>query len=1199
MERDVGPLLRCVRMVPCRKLLVGQGPTLRVCVGALLLAALCLPAWGARKVAGVKPTFVAETGELRLLPDAAFRPGAWRMNNWKKVQKAEVSYPAEKTPTGAPCVRIAFLTKGGGHNIISPPLQQKGAWRQRRYGAISFWVKGDAGGLRIRFGASTKGVSYSWSVRLDSAKWRKVVLPIASAFTRKGRRRDLNDVSLLVFSSGEPATFLVGDFRMDAVAQEMLTETAPAVVVPLVPGAAVKLDGVLDEPAWAKAHKVKLIATGTGKPPKERTEVALFSDGKTLYVGARMADADTSKLFARQTMRDSQVWQDDCIEVFLDDNLDAYTYKHFILNSVGAVQDYTKRFDKVADTVIVDKKWDPKWAFANKVEPKVWTAEMAIPLDVIGVRPGAPFGLQIGRENHSGREYSALTRTRRFTNVRNFAIALIGRGAPLKGFSLASRSPGDMVLKAVAPRPGPAKLELFIADPYGKLDRRSISVTADKAGQLQAPLKLATPLEGAYRVVVGGRLGGDPLAPLGVSFSLVLPPEVNYGDIFLNPRPKQMTRLRSRFEFDAATPIVTPKNRTSRTARTARFLRDDVYDLMGLLMPIGRSGEGKAIRMALRGDGDFLSKADRAAAARLPAEGYLLKVDSEGVQLVGADEAGLYYGAVTFLQLFRAGLVKKQEPAVPGARIVDWPDRPMRFVVHWIRARYRSKEPRNDLKTLKNYVKRYVAGNKLNFWSPMMDSSFEYDRETRITVPGRFLKREDYEELARFAREHFITVVPALQSGGHSGHIYRAHRDLKEPGYDKDQMNVLNPKFYDVLFSCYEDILDANPGAKYFHIWHDEWWHHPTAAIKETFQGKPRWKIFRDDILKNHAFFKKRGIRMIMCCDMLLREHNGGYPFFVSKGLKDLPRDIVMHNWSMGSAPNGARELRAMGFTVLDICNAFRLTPPKDVPVVSGTGTVQYSHYMQTFWYGRDATIPRYVHAPFRAGDHAWNLERDCRLPLGEWRRRYLNTVNAYYNFSARRATGLRFKPVDLKASANVRSAEWFGEPKLAPEVARGTSTFGFIPFRVADAKAADVVAATPEKPEVAVPLGGRALKCLFFLQGTYLPGKDRAAFKKRSAQYLHGVPIGEIRIEYTDGPTQTVELRMGINTLETTPLPAARVMYGTRYTHDIRTPSGKQASLYVVEWSNPWRYRRVRRVVWKRYETEATPVLFGLTVGY
>jgi hypothetical protein len=72
----------------------------------------------------------------------------------------------------------------------------------------------------------------------------------------------------------------------------------------------------------------------------------------------------------------------------------------------------------------------------------------------------------------------------------------------------------------------------------------------------------------------------------------------------------------------------------------------------------------------------------------------------------------------------------------------------------------------------------------------------------------------------------------------------------------------------------------------------------------------------------------------------------------------------------------------------------------------------------------------------------------------------------------------------------------------------------------------------------------------------------------------------------------------MGVNTLDITPYPEARFLGQVRYTHDLRTGSGANASLYQIEWVNPWPARQVRAMAWKAYQTEAVPILFALTVG-
>jgi hypothetical protein len=63
-------------------------------------------------------------------------------------------------------------------------------------------------------------------------------------------------------------------------------------------------------------------------------------------------------------------------------------------------------------------------------------------------------------------------------------------------------------------------------------------------------------------------------------------------------------------------------------------------------------------------------------------------------------------------------------------------------------------------------------------------------------------------------------------------------------------------------------------------------------------------------------------------------------------------------------------------------------------------------------------------------------------------------------------------------------------------------------------------------------------------------------------------------------------------------PLPAARFMFDTRYTYDLKTVGGNDAAMYIIEWANEYKQRTVRRVVLRTYDTPAIPVIFGIT-GY
>ena len=114
------------------------------------------------------------------------------------------------------------------------------------------------------------------------------------------------------------------------------------------------------------------------------------------------------------------------------------------------------------------------------------------------------------------------------------------------------------------------------------------------------------------------------------------------------PSPRVVERSPGVFRFPSATGI-RPKTGSPGELAAARFL-------------IGRLHERTGLRPALAGAGLVLAEREG-----LPAEGFELRVDPEGVWLAGADPAGLRHGAEALAQLAAT------DRTVPAVRIRDAP----------------------------------------------------------------------------------------------------------------------------------------------------------------------------------------------------------------------------------------------------------------------------------------------------------------------------------------------------------------------------------------------------------------------------------------------------------------------------------------------------------------------------------------------
>ncbi len=1114
---------------------------------------------------------------LNLFPKAL----PWSVNNYKKIMQAKVTSPDGKTPSGSEAVRIAFSGKGGGCNVIAPNIPVGGAWRGSGYKALTMSVKGISGATNAQLVVyTTAGKKFSWRVNFVPGKWTEVTLLKANAYNRQGDKLEFNKLKGMYFTSYAAVDFAFGDMRLISSGSSMKITSESAMMLPVCK-IAPKIDGSLDDPVYKQARKIELITTSTGQTPKEKTTVYLLTADNKLYLGAKIYASDTSKLVADKKQHDAPVYQDDCIELFANDRLDEKSYRHIVVNSIGTLQDYQYRFDQTKESFIYDYAWNPDVTVKSKLEKNCWTIEFSVPMAQMGLAPGKPFTMQIGRENPRLKEYCAMTLTKRFTEVYNYALACFGNFTnKLSDLNIKYTPPGSLLINGKTSNATLAG-QIIVADSYAKVVTENFKSKIENDA-FSFPFAIKTPVSGNYSCVVNV----PQTIPERLQFTLRLPPEISYGDLYLNPLPKNMKKLEDTFSFDSSVQVVVDAKATKRTRKTARLLRADImHDLFGFNCPItDEPGSGKS----------FILKV-QPGFKKLPAEGYYLKISPDGVIITGADEAGLYYGVVTLRQIVRSTLIKKHQPVLPCLEITDWPDLKKRMIVNNLFGYRRLKSPRLYKHEIKRYIKEVVAGSKLNLYSLQLKFAVEFDKQSKIMKLEAKIPREDLAEIARYCKEHFVDFVPALQSGGHSQFMTMRYKGLQDPDYDQRQSDVTYPGYYKMLFSMYEDILDAVPDAKYFHILHDEWWQHPKKDHAYALKGIPRWKLYAEDIKKIHAFFKKRNIRILMYADMLLSNHNGGGVLQTAKALDELPKDIIMTNWSLRTCPDSSMFLYKKGFEVWDTVNQFRCVPEKDKQIISGYGTLAYLHNWQTFWYSRDKILPDYSHGPFRAGQYAWNLKSDKDLPIGEWRSRYFNNVKAMYFFPKRRTTNLDFRMLPLEKAANSETAKWFDAPKLAPALTPGKQTIGFIPFMIPKGK---VIAATGKQQEVSIPVNKAGLRGLIFLQTCYVPKGGLKFLKERSKEYQYGVPVGELRVEYNTGPSEIIPLRFGMNTLNYRPLPAARFMFDTRYTYDLKTVGGNDAAMYIIEWANEYKQRTVRRVVLRTYDTPAIPVIFGIT-GY
>ena len=194
--------------------------------------------------------------------------------------------------------------------------------------------------------------------------------------------------------------------RLAALALCLLAGAATAQpsleAVRLAPGEAVRIDGRLDEPAWARARPATgfvQLAPDLGAPASERTEARVLVSGSALVVGVTAYARDPETIVRRLARRD-ELPVSDVVFVEVGSPADGRTAFSFAVNAAGV------RADGVIanDVNDADLSWDPVWDAAaapfQDAAGAGYAVELRIPFSQLRYDADgtAPWQLQVQRD---------------------------------------------------------------------------------------------------------------------------------------------------------------------------------------------------------------------------------------------------------------------------------------------------------------------------------------------------------------------------------------------------------------------------------------------------------------------------------------------------------------------------------------------------------------------------------------------------------------------------------------------------------------------------------------------------------------------------------------------------------------------------------------------------------------------------------
>jgi hypothetical protein len=136
-----------------------------------------------------------------------------------------------------------------------------------------------------------------------------------------------------------------------------------------------------------------LLINGEGLATDQTYAYTLY-DTRNLYIAFICIESRMDLVNVVTFVRDGIVWEDDCVEVFMDTNHDHKTYYHIISN-IAAI-----RYDEI-DGMLRPWSWDGDWQVAIAKYNDRWTVEIAIPFSCMNINtpmPGEIWGFNLNRE---------------------------------------------------------------------------------------------------------------------------------------------------------------------------------------------------------------------------------------------------------------------------------------------------------------------------------------------------------------------------------------------------------------------------------------------------------------------------------------------------------------------------------------------------------------------------------------------------------------------------------------------------------------------------------------------------------------------------------------------------------------------------------------------------------------------------------
>ncbi len=230
-------------------------------------------------------------------------------------------------------------------------------------------------------------------------------------------------------------------------------------------------------------------------------------------------------------------------------------------------------------------------------------------------------------------------------------------------------------------------------------------------------------------------------------------------------------------------------------------------------------------------------------------EDYKLTVGAHSVSITASNQAGLFNGVQTFLQLlppeiFSQSVVRDQQWTAPCVRIADSPRFAWRGVLLDVSRHFFTPDELKkylDAMALQKVnvchlhltdwdgwrleIKKYPRLTEVGAWRDGIGFDLDPKSSTAYRADGKyggFYTQDEMRDIIKYAQERNITIIPEIEMPGHAGAALAAYPEMRcNNSKDSGVFCIANEESFSFLQSVLSEVFELFP-SKYIHIGGDE-----------------------------------------------------------------------------------------------------------------------------------------------------------------------------------------------------------------------------------------------------------------------------------------------------------------------------------------------------------------------------------------